>query len=131
MKQETKELIDGLKNWYEKFRSEAPLTPFTEWAVGDGDGYADEGASNMDKVIAILDSLERFENQLTHGGFIPDRNGKSCKDGDKIKITRFDGTVEHGKLEFDDYKDCYKFMLMVNENEALYFDEVKSWEKED
>ena len=131
MKQETKELIEGLKDWYEKFRSNIPLTHYTQWAVGDGEGYADEGASNMDKIIVLLDSLESLENQLKHGGFIPDRNGKPCKDGDKIKIARFNGTVEHGKLEFDDYKDCYKFMLVVNDNEALYFDEVESWEKED
>ena len=135
MKQETKKLITGLKNWYEKFRSEAPLTPYTEWAVGDGKGYADEGASNMDKVIALLDSLESLENPLKHGGFIPDRNGKPCKDGDRVKIfannEETTGTVKW-------ISDCGYFLICSDGDDSYnwYLDELRDcghgwFEKED
>ncbi|MBR6154733.1 MAG: hypothetical protein IKQ43_09905 [Treponema sp.] len=139
MKQETKELITGLKNWYEKFRSEAPLTPYTEWAVGDGDGYADEGASNMDKVITLLDSLEGLENQLKHGGFIPDRNGKPCKDGDKIEICLDglrSGEIVSGQLRWDDKH--YLFLcegddisLSPGEKDEADYIGIQWFEKED
>lgn len=137
MKQETKELIDGLKDWYEKFRSETPLTPYTEWAVGDGKGYADEGASNMDKVIALLDSLENLENQLKHGGFIPDRNGKPCKDGDRIKIClngRRQDEIVYGTLCWN-YETYGFYAIEETEVEHLYIDSnsgvVQWFEKEE
>ena len=36
--------------------------------------------------IAFLKSLYLIENQLKHGGFVPDRNKKPCKDGDEVML---------------------------------------------
>ena len=103
MKKETKELITGLKNWYEKFRSAVPLTFYTEWAVGDGKGYADEGASNMDKVIALLDNLEKTEACLANGGLVRDAKGNWLASGTRVKYIRHnaDGDWHTGTIDFD------------------------------
>lgn len=139
MKKETKELITGLKNWYEKFRSAVPLTFYTEWAVGDGKGYADEGASNMDKVIALLDNLEKTEACLANGGLVRDAKGNWLKSGDKVRFIHHnraganDDIWDIGIVYFGNENLCW--YLNTEEGDWLYlahdYLEVETFEKLD
>lgn len=40
----------------------------------------------LNKAIKLLDSLPKLEARLLKGGYIPDRNGTLCKDGDAIRV---------------------------------------------
>lgn len=122
MKKETRELIDGLKlvlretaqdndgmTWL-NCKGNNCLSETSDWSKrilkGQYNGCLSvDPESNYNKLFALLDSLEGLENQLKHGGFIPDRNGKPCKDGDKIEICLDglrSGEIVHGQLRWDD-----------------------------
>lgn len=63
------------------------------------------GNEQREPALRLLDKFEEVERQLTRGGFIPDRNGKPCKDGDKIEICLDglrSGEIVHGQLRWDD-----------------------------
>lgn len=40
----------------------------------------------LDKAIKLLDSLPKLEARLGKGGYIPDKNGTPCKDGDAVDV---------------------------------------------
>ena len=75
--------------------------------------------------LALLDKFEEVERQLTNGGFIQDRNGKSCKDGDRIKIVAY-GKENTGTVSWIPETACF---LLRSDDENLYnwyIDELKS-----
>ena len=98
MKQETIENIKWLKDLLDRESEIEPDCKNDEEFVSDYKKHCEECKQ-------LLDSLEGLENQLKHGGFIPDRNGNPCKDGDKIEICLDglrSGKIVHGQLRWDD-----------------------------
>lgn len=139
MKKETRELIEGLKNWFEDFRSNAVLTDYTKWAIGDGEGYADEGASNMDKIISLLDHVSEMEQNLATGGLVKDDNGNWLKSGERVQFkfggsggyyddgwhtgfVKFDSTTLGWYLEDD---DGYSHYLAKDYSEVKCFEKIE------
>lgn len=123
MKQETKGLINWIKEQLKLNLSHLEVRPGEE-GLNDIKNYKDL----QKKAITFLDSLEVFENQLKHGGFIPDINNTPCKDGDLIKIVKPDRS-EHHSPEFNEgeiyklYWDFpnHKFSFMNTNTGDLYF----------
>jgi len=74
MKEETKELV----NWIKKQISLAGtiVTDVSQpcWQ------------QDRDKAIKFLDSLPEIESHLCRGGYILDKNGTPCCDGDKVIV---------------------------------------------
>ena len=89
MKAETKEIIESIKH-------------VLEYNSNDDQSF-------LIQAIDFLDSLPGLEEQLKHGGFIPDRNKKPCKYGDKIKLFFKDtgDAIGEGSLIWDSKKYCF------------------------
>lgn len=51
----------------------------------------------LDKAIKLLDSLPKLEARLGKGGYIPDKYGTPCKDGDIVDV------VIKGKGRFESF----------------------------
>lgn len=98
MKRKTKELIEKMILDYEK-----------------------NDLENKKEKIAFLKSLQLIENQLKRGGFIPDRNKKPCKDGDKIMLFLKNDLITKDCFLRWDPKDYYFYF------EAKSLDEFKVW----
>lgn len=59
-----------------------------------------KGTTDEDKLIKaidLLDSLPKLEARLGRGGYIPDKNGTPCKDGDVVDV------VIRGKDRFESF----------------------------
>lgn len=72
MKQETKELIDWIKK-----QINIAKTNNIDYKQYDSD---------YDKAVSFLDSLPEIEAKLCRGGYIQDKNGVPCCEGDKVKF---------------------------------------------
>lgn len=115
MKQETKETLKWIKSII---------------------GCNMRGNEQCEPALRLLDKFEEVEQQLTHGGFIPDRNGKPCKDGDRIEMCLDglrSGRIIHGHLCWN--SSSFGFYALEDETEEyLYIDsnsgEVQWFEKE-
>lgn len=72
MKQETKNLIAWIKTLLKREKASHI--------------YADEKTveTDCDRAIKFLDSLPEIEKHLCQGGYIQDKNGIPCCDGDKV-----------------------------------------------
>lgn len=113
MKQETKDLI----KWFQQFLIDFEGT-YNEKIP---DGYDK-------KMFELLDSLPALEEQLKHGGFLPDINNTPCKDGDLIKIVKPDRSGNHFPefAEGEIYKlywdfPSHEFSFMNTNTGDLYF----------
>ena len=106
MKQETKELVEFIKDCVFRYQTELKRG---EVDVGMLDGEEEDKSCN--KAIAFLDSLPEIESHLCRGGYIQDKNGIPCCDGDKVRFKFIEGwyssnfkdkytPVMEGKLEF-------------------------------
>ena len=98
MKKETKELID----WIKKQISLAGTI------VTD----VSQPCWQQDRVKAIkfLDSLLEIESHLCRGGYIQDKNGVPCCDGDQIiNPNLLDGVKELGTLYWSKSDCCFYF----------------------
>jgi hypothetical protein len=51
----------------------------------------------LEKAIKLLDSLPKLEARLGKGGYIPDKYGTPCKDGDVVNV------VIRGKGRFESF----------------------------
>ena len=81
MKKETKELIKWLKDHLSHYRNELALGRIK---IG-----LPAGEKEVEKVFAainFLESLPEIESHLCRGGYIQDKNGTPCCDGDEILI---------------------------------------------
>lgn len=78
MKQETKELVD----WIKKQINIAKTNNIDPAWNGKHEAYN----ADYEKAMAFLDSLPGIEARLTRGGYIQDRNGTPCCDGDIVKF---------------------------------------------
>ena len=79
MKQETKELVEFIKDCVFRYQTELKRG---EVDVGIIDG--EEEDKTCDRAITFLNSLPEIESHLCRGGYIQDRNGTPCCDGDVI-----------------------------------------------
>ena len=96
MKKETKELVEFIKDCILRYQ--------TEFKRGEVDiGMIDEKKEDKtcDKAITFLDSLPKIESHLCRGGYIQDKNGTPCCDGDKVKFKFIESWYE------DNFKDRY------------------------
>lgn len=99
MKQETKELID----WIKKQINIAKTNNIDPAWNGNHKAYD----ADYQKAMAFLDSLPEIESHLTRGGYIQDKNGVPCCEGDLIKATNNDGSYEvQGVLTWENYWFC-------------------------
>lgn len=72
MKKETKELIDWIKKQISLAGTIVTDVSQPYWQ------------QDRDKTIKFLDCLPEIESHLCRGGYIQDKNGTPCCDGDKI-----------------------------------------------
>lgn len=72
MKQETKELIDWIKKQINLSGTIVTNLSQPNWQ------------KDKEKAIKFLDSLSEIEKKLCFGGYIQDRNGTPCCNGDRI-----------------------------------------------
>lgn len=91
-----------------------------------------KGTTDEDKLIKaidLLDSLPKLEARLGKGGYVPDRNGTPCKDGDVVNV------VIRGKGRFESYlfwnnkQKCFEFQPTNPACYPLSFCEVSTFEK--
>lgn len=115
MKQETKKLINWIK--------EKALCPvgfrdrqFLQISCTELDKFNE----NREKALIFIDSLPALEEQLKHGGFIPDKNNKPCKDGDKINLIvhHIDGR-EHKEVYTLKWSEKFRHFNLVNKYNVI------------
>ena len=103
MKKETKELVEWIKESLNEWASRTP---------------AKEGDNTYFKSLEFLDSLPKIESHLCKGGYIRDRNGTPCCNGDKVQFEFEDKAYE------ENWKDKYSRIM----NGVLQFSvETKSF----
>ena len=81
MKQETKELI----NWIKKQINLAKECCIDVAWNGEHEYYN----TDYEKAMKFLDSLPQIESRLCQGGYIQDKNGIPCHDGDKVVFSYY------------------------------------------
>lgn len=90
MKKETKELIDWIKKQISLAGTIVTDVSQPYWQ------------QDRDKAIQFLDSLPEIESHLCRGGYIQDKNGTPCCDGDKVKCQDISGRLfwdkEHSRF---------------------------------
>ena len=105
MKEETKELVEFIKDCVFRYQ--------TELKRGEVDvEITDREKENKtcDKAINFLDSLPKIESHLCRGGYIQDKNGTPCCDGDQIiNPNLLDGVKELGTLYWSKSDCCFYF----------------------
>ena len=94
MKKETKELIKWIKEACEAFVYQSK--DFKENLSRD---------KTCDEAIKFLESIPEIESHLCRGGYIQDKNGTPCCDGDKILFCgEYDGVLRFGFINEEDEK---------------------------
>jgi len=96
MKKETKKLIAWIKKILKNYEN-------NQFSIEDSEDYLINEAS----AICLLDKFIEVEKQLTKGGIIQDKNGKLCKDGDRIREIGYE--EREGVLEWDSVQRCFCF----------------------
>lgn len=77
MKRETKKLIEWIKNVLEET---------TKFAKNVGEPVYEEYKKHKKDAITFLDTLPDIEKKLCFGGYIQDKNGTPCCQGDKVNV---------------------------------------------
>ena len=119
MKQETKEIIDWIKN-----RLKMRLLDVKE---NQSQSNYEEYKKNYDEVINFLNSLPEIESHLCLGGYIQDDFGTPCCHGDKVRF-QYDEGFYNGTLTFNFTFKCF---TIVNENGVFFWinNAIKWFEK--
>lgn len=68
--------------------------------------------TDYDRAMAFLDSLPEVEARLTRGGYIQDKNGTPCCDGDKVEFETILSKSEHYKGRLIWCAERYMFMIL-------------------
>lgn len=101
MKKETKELVEFIKDCVFRYQTELKRG---EVDIRMIDGEEEDKTCN--KAITFLDSLPEIESHLCRGGYVQDKNGIPCCDGDQIiNPSLLDGAKELGTLYWSK-SDC-------------------------
>ena len=85
---------------------------------------------NLEKdAVKFLDSLPEIESHLCRGGYIQDRNGVPCCEGDKLRVSSKEGnSVQQGTLSWD----VYNCSFCIKDDNGLinhYFTKNYNFEK--
>ena len=84
MKQETKEIVDWIKNVLIDYKNYIhDNVPQLYWSY----------RNRHVKAFKFLDSLPDIESHLCNGGYIQDKNGNPCCHGDKIRYENAEGIL--------------------------------------
>lgn len=119
MKQETKELIEWIKKQLNVSETVATNVPIPNWK------------EKKQKAIEFLDSLPEIEARLCRGGYIQDKNGIPCCDGDKVQF-KFSAKdfgehwqEKYARIEYGTLKFCLedkRFVILFGEDNGTGFD---------
>ena len=97
MKKETKELISWLKEHLSHYRIEL-ATGRVKIGMVAGEKEEERAFAAID----FLNTLPEIESHLCRGGYIQDRNGTPCCEGDIIRIIVPEGNAMIGRLCWSD-----------------------------
>lgn len=110
MKKETKELVEFIKSAMNCVREEAvKQNAQSLWWF-----------STYDKAVEFLNSLPEIESRLCRGGYIQDKNGNLCCDGDKVKYDGESCTLFWSRLD-----SCFYVKRSNGHREIFYKDEIE------
>ena len=115
MKQETKELID----WIKKQLNIAKTNNIDPAWNGKHEAYN----ADYEKAMAFLDSLPEIESHLCRGGYVRDKNGTPCCDGDEVEFETALSRTEHYKGHLLWIADKRSFFIM-NQSSKLNANEI-------
>lgn len=116
MKQETKELID----WIKKQINIAKTDHIDKAWNGQHEHYN----KDYEKALSFLDSLPEIESHLCRGGYIQDRNGTPCCDGNKVKFCVGE-EKRNGTLLWNDKHACFNIVEFISP-EVIEDDDIHS-----
>lgn len=102
MKAETKEMIEDMKKMLHGQTVKTPVS----------------------KMIDFLDSIPGIEEQLKHGGYIPDCNNKPCKSGDRVFYSLPSGERKKGILKWSSFFNQF----VVDDGLTVFSSEIKKAE---
>ena len=119
MKVETKKTIEWIKNILEETRK---ITKSISEPT-----YEDYKKRQKD-ATAFLDSLPEIESRLCRGGYIQDKNGTPCCEGDRIKIISEDGDT-YGTLLWNSKNCCFDINIISTSYGLYIFDSFEKVEK--
>ena len=92
MKEETKELVNWIK---------CQILTNQDISYKITKDATDKYQKTKESALKFLDSLPEIESHLCRGGYIQDRDGTPCCDGDKVRFEFEDKTYE------ENWKDKY------------------------
>ena len=117
MKKETKELIDWIKKQISLAGTIVTDISQSCWQ------------QDRDKALEFLNSLPEIESHLCRGGYIQDKNGSPCCDGDLVHFLSKSQNEKYGYLKWD--KKLARFLVeVVGESDCRYImPEIEWFEK--
>lgn len=116
MKQETKELVDWMKNCFLNIPVLIPK-----------ENLESDFAERRERAINFLNSIPDIEKKLCFGGYIQDKNGTPCCHGDKIINNGKVGTLYWSKLDFRFL--CKQQNNGVNKDKVVFYYLNEDFEK--
>lgn len=130
MKKETKEVLKWLIDHLSHYRNQLAAG---QVKIGLVTGEKEE--KNAYEAINFLNSLPEIESHLCGGGYIQDRNGTPCCDGDEVIISEDNETFTEsevgtlkGMLQWD--KDHFSIVLPTGKKSlVMYLDTFAGFEK--
>lgn len=82
------------------------------------------------KAIKFLNYLPEIESHLCRGGYIQDKNGSPCCNGDKVVFTHYADCVnipkKKGQLR---WSSVYKMFVILENNNEYEFNDIVEFEK--
>ena len=114
MKQETKELVDWIKKQISLAGTIVTNISQPCWQ------------QDCDKAITFLNSLPEIESHLCRGGYIQDRDGTPCCDGELVYFLSKSQKETYGYLIWD--KKMARFVIeVVDERDCKYIMPELEW----
>ena len=122
MKQETKELI----NWIKKQINLAKENCIDIAWNGKHEYYN----ADYEKAMNFLDSLPQIESRLCKGGYIQDKNGTPCCDGDEVVFIYCADYINTPKKKgVLRWSFAYNQFIILGNNNEYDFDDIYEFEK--
>lgn len=120
MKQESKEIV----NWIKKQINLAKENCIDVAWNGKHEYYN----ADYEKAMNFLDSLPQIESRLCKGGYIQDKNGIPCCDGDMVHFLSKSQYDKYGYLKWDN--KLARFLVeVVDESDCKYIIPELEWFK--
>lgn len=96
MKQKSKESIE----WIKSVLNDCKINVNNSQSLDNEEKV--QRYANIENALKFLDSLPDIESHLCRGGYIQDKNGTPCCDGDIIRIIVPEGNAMTGRLCWSD-----------------------------